>query len=181
MRIFIRVLLTLYILCVLCIAALLVLCAWNVIGASYVTLWVDTLYSSAWTKIAVTIIAFVFIVISFMLMFARSSKKQPASALITETGTGSISISLSAIEEMANKHLLTENSVRNAKVAVSVKDTKINLSCKLAVSEGTNIPQVLSALQASTKQEVETYAGVEVGKISMLVEKTSQVVKARVE
>ena len=33
----------------------------------------------------------------------------------------------------------------------------------------------------STKQEVETYAGVEVGKISVLVERTMQVVKARVE
>jgi len=116
-----------------------------------------------------------------MLMFARSRKRVAKSALITETGTGAISISLSAIEEMAVKHILANSVIRSAKVAVLFKETKVNLTVKLAVAEGTNIPEVLQSLQVSTKQEIETYAGVEVGKIVLLVEKTSQVVKARVE
>lgn len=181
MRIFIRVLLTLYILCVLCVAVLAVVCAWNVIGAEYPLLWLNTLYTNTWTKILVTVIAFAFIVVSLVLMFARANKKEPKSALITQTGIGAVSISLSAIEDMATKHMLANDAVRNARVNVSAKEAKINLSCKLAVSEGTNIPEVLQAMQVSTKQEVETYAGVEIGKISMLVEKTSQVIKARVE
>ena len=181
MRIFIRVLLTLYILFVLCIAVLAALCAWNIIGEGQTQVWLGTLYSNVWSKIIVTAAAFLLILISFVLMFARTSKKEPASALITETGIGSISVSLSAIEEIVVRHLYTESSVRNAKVGVRVRDSKVYLNCKLAVSEGTNIPNVLTALQTGTKQEIETYAGVEVGKISILVEKTSQVVKARVE
>ncbi len=181
MRIFIRVLLTLYIIFMLCIAVVTMLSAWNVIGVDYTQGWLDTLYSSGWAKIIVTIIAIIVIIVSFMLMFARTRKKEPKSALITSTETGSISISLSAVEDMATKHMLKNDAVKGAKVSVSVKDAKIDLTCKLTVTEGTNIPEVLSSLQVSTKQEVETYAGVEVGKISVLVERTMHVVKARVE
>ncbi len=181
MRIFIRVLLTLYIIFVLCIAVVTMLSAWNVIVIDYTQSWLDTLYASGWAKIIVTIIAIVVIIVSFMLMFARTRKREPKSALITTTETGSIAISLSAVEEMATKHMLKNDAVKSAKVNVSVKDSKIDISSKLTVAEGSNIPEVLSSLQLSTKQEVETYAGVSIGKISVLVERTMQVVKARVE
>ena len=181
MRIFIRVLLTLYIIFVLCIAAVVTLSAWEVIGASSAQGWIDTLYSSGWAKIIVTVISIIIIIVSFMLMFARTKKKEAKTALITVTETGSISISLVAIEEMATKHIQKEIAVKSAKVNVTVKDSKIELLCKLTVAEGTNIPEVLSSLQVSTKQEIETYAGVSVGKISVLVERTMQAAKARVE
>lgn len=181
MRIFMRILLTLFLLCMLFFAVILLFCAWNIIDISYPQLWTVLLYSNVWTRVLVSAIGIVLIVVSFMLMFARSRKRQVKTALITETGTGAISISLSAIEEMAVKHILAGSSIRNAKVNVSFKEAKVNLTVKLAVAEGTNIPQVLQSLQMSTKQEVETYAGVEVGKIVLLVEKTAQVVKARVE
>ena len=181
MRIFIRVLLTLYIIFMICIAVVTMLGAWNVIAQATAQGWLDTMYTSVWAKIIITIIAVIVIIVSFMLMFARTRKKEPKTALITSTETGSIAIALSAIEEMATKHMLKNDAVKSARVNVGVKDSKIDLTGKLTIAEGTNIPEVLSSLQLSTKQEIETYAGVSVGKISVLVERTMQVAKARVE
>ncbi|MBT3318709.1 MAG: alkaline shock response membrane anchor protein AmaP [Clostridia bacterium] len=181
MRIFMRILLTLFLLCMLFIAVILLFGAWNIIDISYPHAWTFELYSNVWTQVIVSTICIIVIAVCFTLMFARSRKREAKSALITQTGTGAISISLSAIEEMASKHILANDLIKNAKVGVSSKEAKVNLTVKLAVAEGTNIPEVLQSLQASTKQEIETYAGVEVGKIVLLVEKTAQVVKARVE
>ena len=181
MRIFIRILLTLFLLCMLCIAIITLACTWNIIDIEIAESWVHATYTNTWARVAISSICIVLIAGSLTLMFARSRKREAKSALITETGTGAISISLSAIEEMAVKHILANDAIRSAKVAVAFKEAKVNLSVKLAVAEGTNIPEVLQSLQVSTKQEIETYSGVEVGKIVLLVEKTSQVVKARVE
>ena len=57
----------------------------------------------------------------------------------------------------------------------------MNISAKMAIAEGANIPEILLSLQTSLKEHIELLAGIEVNKILLLVEKTSQVVKARVE
>lgn len=181
MRIFMRILLTLYILCVLFIAGVTLACAWGIIDIIHPQYWVAGLYSNTAVGIIVSIIGLALIALSIVLMFSGVRKRGAKAALIQETGTGAISISLSAIEEMSTRHILANPAIRNVKVSVLINEAKVTISAKLAVLEDTRIPDVLHGLQTSLKEHVEVLSGIEVNKISLLVEKTSQVVKARVE
>ncbi len=180
MHIFLRILLTLWLLCMIFFAVVVLFFVWNIIDISYPQYWVLQLYINYWIKAAVTAIAIVLIVVSFVLMFTRMRKRNQKSALIKNTETGAILISFNAIEDIATKHILANSAIKHAKVGIGYKESKVKLHVNLAVAEGTNIPQVLQSLQLSTKMELETLTGIEVGKILLQVEKTSQVVKARV-
>ncbi|MDD5016940.1 MAG: alkaline shock response membrane anchor protein AmaP [Eubacteriales bacterium] len=181
MRIFMRFLLTLYILFVLFISGAALACTWGIIQTVHPEYWLGLLYGDNTVRFVVSVILVAVIVLSILLMFSGIKKRKPKSALINQTGNGTISISLSAIEEMATRHIAANEAVRSVKAFVSVKDSKVNISAKLAVAEGTQIPDILLTLQTSLKENIELLSGIEVNKILLLVEKTSQVVKARVE
>ena len=181
MRIFMRILLTLYILVVLFVAGVMLACTWGFIHISYPSDWLSALYENGMVRFVASLIGIVLIVLSIALMFSGIKKRKPKSAMINQTGNGMISISINALEEMATRHIVANENVRSVKVSIDIKDSKVNISAKLAVAEGTQIPEILLTLQTSLKENIEVLSGIEVNKILLLVEKTSQVVKARVE
>ena len=181
MRIFMRFLLTVYLLAVIFAACVVLACAWDVIQAGFPQTWLSLLYTDYPTRVIVSVSCVAVIVISFSLMFYGLRRRRPKATLIRNTGLGAIFISISAVEEMAARHIAANKNVKNAKVSVRIKDSKAEFSAKLAVTEGANIPETLSSLQASLKEQIGALSGIEVGRVTMLVEKTSQVVKPRVE
>jgi len=181
MRIFMRIFLTVYILCVLFIAGVILACAWGIIDVSHPYYWLTQLYQDTTVIVVVSIIGVLVVLLSLVLLFTRSKKRGPKAALIIRTPNGGISITLSAIEEMAMRHILANTAVRSAKVRVGVKENKVKLTSNVTVAEETNIPGTLQDLQASLKVHIETLCGIEVDDITLLVEKTAQVAKARVE
>ena len=181
MRILMRFLLTIYLLFMLFISGVMLACTWGLINVSYPQYWLSMLYGNATVQIVVSIIGVVLILLGIMLIFSGIRKRGPKSAVIKTTQSGTISVSLSALEEMATRHVAAHEAVRNARVTSSVKDAKLNISAKLSIADGSNIPEVLSSLQTSLKEHIELLTGIEVNKIQLLVEKTSQVAKARVE
>jgi uncharacterized alkaline shock family protein YloU len=181
MRIFMRILLTLYLLFFLAVAGITICCAWGLISMDYPTWWLDQVYNNLGVKWIVSVISMVVIIISFMLMFSGIRRRKPKTALVRMTEGGTISITISALEEMTMRFVAANASVRTVKATAVVRDSKLNVQAKMAVAEGTNIPEVLQSIQAGLKTHIETLSGIEVNKIMLLVEKTAQVVKARVE
>lgn len=181
MRIFMRFLLTIYLLAVIFVAAVVLACNWGIIQAAVPQSWLSLLNSDNLTRFVVSAVCIIIVVLSFMLMFYGIRKRKPKSALIKSTGTGTISISVSAIEEMAMRHISLNGAVKNVRASIKIRDAKADISAKLAIAEGANIPELLLSLQTSLKEHIEVLAGIPVNKITMLVEKTSQIVKARVE
>ncbi len=181
MRIFMRFLLTIYILLVLFVSVVTLGMAWGLINIEWPQFWVAQLYGDSVVRLAVSIIVVTVVLLSFLLMFYGMRKRKPKSALIKTTGLGAVFISISAIEEMAMRHIAAHEAVRNVKASIRIKDAKANIVARIAIAEGANIPEILLSLQTSLKEHIEVLAGIEVNKITLLVEKTSQVVKARVE
>ena len=124
MRIFMRILLTLYILAVLFVSGVVLACTWGIIDVIHPQYWVSMLYGNGLVQLVVSVIGIAVIVLSIALMFSGIRKRKPKSALIKTTGNGAISISLSAIEEMATRHIVTNPSVKSVKTSVAVKDSK---------------------------------------------------------
>jgi|AGTN01.2.fsa_nt_gi Protein of unknown function (DUF322). len=181
MRIFMRIVLTLYILFVIIVAGITLACTWMFIAKDFPANWLDMLYTDANIRLLVSVIGVAVILISVALMFSGIRKRRPKTAFIADTGSGSVLITINALEEMAIRHMLSSEAVRTVKAKVKVRDAKANITGRLAVAEGTNIPETLTTLQKSLTEHIETLAGIKVGKISLLVEKTSQIAKARVE
>ena len=176
-----RFLLTIYILAVLFISVMALGLVWGFIDQTHPQYWLSLLYTDSLTRVVVSIIVIVLVLLSLMLMFYGIRKRKPKAALIKNSGLGAVFISINAIEEMAMRHMATNEAVRNVKTSITIKDSKANISAKLALAEGSNIPEVLVTLQTSLKEHIEVLSGIEVNKVLLLVEKTSQVVKARVE
>lgn len=176
-----RILLTLYLLFFLAIAVITICCAWGLISIDYPAWWLDQVYSNLGIRWIVSVVAVVVVIISFMLMFSGIHRRKPKAAMVRVTEGGAISITVSALEEMSNRFIAGNDSVRSVKTTVSVRDGKLYVQAKMSVAEGTNIPEVLQSLQTGLKAHIELLAGIEVNKIMLLVEKTTQVVKARVE
>lgn len=181
MRILMRFLLTIYILVILFASVVILGCTWGIISGFQANSWLNSLYSDSFTQLMTSIIVIAIIILSLLLMFYGIRKKRPQSALIKNTGLGGVFISISAIEEMATRHIASHEAVRNVKASIKIRDSKANISARIAIAEGTNIPEVLLSLQTSLKEHIEVLAGIQVNKIRLLVEKTSQVAKARVE
>lgn len=181
MRIIMRILLTLYILFVLFVVGVTLGCAWGFIDAVHPQYWLSMLYENTLVIWIVSIIGVVIVVLSFALMFSGIRKRKPKRAMISATQSGNIYMTLNALEEMATRHIAADAAVRSVNVRAAVKDNKIFLSAQMTVAEGTCIPEVLKSLQASLKTHIEALSGIEVEKITLYVEKTAQIVKARVE
>jgi uncharacterized alkaline shock family protein YloU len=179
MRIFMRILLTLYLLFFIAIAGVVLCCAWGLISIDYPSL--DQVYTDLGVKWIVSLIAVAVIIISFMLMFSGIRRRKPRAALVRVTEGGVISISISALEEMATRFIVSNESVRTVRATAWVRDSKLNVQAKLSVTDGTNIPETLQTIQTGLKGHIELLSGIEVNKIMLLVEKTTQVAKARVE
>lgn len=181
MRIFMRFLLTIYLLAVIFVSGIVLACDWGIIQSAFPQNWLSLLYSDGTTRFVAAVVCILIIILSFMLMFYGVRKRKPKTALIKSTSAGTIFISVNAIEEMAVRHIASNGAIKNVKASIKIRDSKVNILAKLAIAEGANIPELLLSLQTSLKEHIEVLAGIPVNKITMLVEKTSQVVKARVE
>lgn len=181
MRIFMRILLTFYILFVLFITGVTLCCAWGLISSDLPAWWLGQLYGNSAVIWIVSIIGIAVVIVSFMLMFSGIRRRKPKAAIVRHTDKGAISITVTALEDMSMRYVAAHEAVRTVKATVVVRDVKLIVSARLAVTEGTNIPEVLQELQSGLKAHIELLAGIEVSKIMLLVEKTTQVVKARVE
>jgi uncharacterized alkaline shock family protein YloU len=181
MRIFMRFLLTIYLIAVLFVTCVVVACCWGIISIELPQYWLSLLYNDYFTRVIASAAGIVIVIVSFSLMFYGIRKRKPKSTLVKNTGMGSILITISALEDMAVRHIASNEAIKNVKASVKIKDSKANIHARIAIAEGANIPEVLQSLQISLKEHIEILAGIQVNKILMLVEKTSQVVKARVE
>jgi uncharacterized alkaline shock family protein YloU len=174
-------LLTIYILFVLFITGVTLACAWGFIVIDHPSYWLKLLYGDTLVIWIVSAIGVVLAIISIMLMFSGIRRRKPKAAKVRMTEGGSISITVNALEDMVMRFIAANEQVKSVRATVSVRDSKINARARLSVVEGTNIPEVLTSLQTGLKAHIEVLAGIEVNKIMLLVEKTTQIVKARVE
>lgn len=181
MRFFMRLLLTLYILMVLFVVCVTLGCAWGLIDAAFPQYWLSLLSGDTLTIWIVSAVGIVVALVSLMLMFSGIRKRKPRSARITTLDGGAIYVTLNALEDMARRHISYDGAVKSVNVRVAVREGKVRFTSRMTVAEGTCIPEVLSGLQKSLKEHIETLSGITVDKITLYVDRTAQVVKARVE
>lgn len=172
-RIVLRILLTLYILSFIFIAGIVIFCAWGLIDRIHPQWWLDNLYGDMTVKIIATAIAALIIGLSLKFIFTGGKEKRVRTKTLKETEGGSIRISVLALQDMVTRYVVELKDVRNHKVKIITNEKGIDIDLKLAVIPGTNIPELTSSLQAGLKDNIETFSGICVNHVDILVADTS--------
>ncbi len=172
-RILLRILLTIYILAFIFLSGVVLACAWGLIDIIHPKFWVDMLYGNTAVKIIASAIALIVIVMSLKFMFTGARERKIKTKTLKETDTGSIKISVLALQDMVNRFVTEIHEIRNYKTNIVTTDKGIDIELSLAVLPGTNIPELTGSLQAGVKDNIETLSGIGVGNINILVTDTS--------
>ena len=124
-------------------------------------------------------IGLVLLVIALRLFVAMGKKKEkaaaapkPVNALILSQDNGTAFISIQALDAMVQRHCRANPKVKECESNIAVgtgEDGTIAIGLKLAVNNETVLPEFTKALQDSLKEYVETYGGISVRNVDILI------------
>lgn len=168
-KIIFRTLLTLYILIFIFIAGVVLACTTNLIVRIHPEYWVKLIYENTIVRILAAIICAIILILSFSLMFARTSSKRLRTKTLRKTDSGIVEVAIIAIEQMAHRYVSDTSGVRSSKIIIMSKEEGVIVSAKLSIEPNINIPELTSQLQAGLKNEIETYTGILVMEVRIVV------------
>lgn len=172
-RIFLRILLTFYILVFIFISGIVLACTWGLINQIHPLYWVNLLYNNTVVKIVTSAICTVILLMSLKFMFTGARERKIKTKILRESEAGTIRLSVLALQDMVNRYVTEIGDIRNYKTKIVTTEKGINIELSLAVLPGTNIPELTASLQTGIKDNIETLSGIGVGNINILVTDTS--------
>ncbi|MGI6161356.1 MAG: alkaline shock response membrane anchor protein AmaP [Christensenellales bacterium] len=167
-----RILLSLLALLVIALAVLAFMMGTHLIPLENVLYTAELPYASAaGSAVFIGVAALVFL-LGIKLLFARQPRQRQSAILLKSTPNGNIFLSISAIDEMAQRYIKSLDKVRDAKVIVCPQQAEVGIKVRLSVMPETVIPELIVSLQTGLKEYVQTYSGVTVSDVGILVENT---------
>ena len=135
----------------------------GVAGAQDLTNIVATMTAgSFWYKFLYGAIMIVVIVICFILMFFGIKQETPKTAKIAAFESGSILITVKAIEELVERYVRETKEVKELQSKVVSYSDYIDISVEIAVAPDGDIPEITKNLQTGLAAEIEQHTGITV-------------------
>lgn len=167
------------------IAVVLIGIAFNLIPITSIMFLVEIIYAYQVNAVIVGGIGLVILILALRLMFAGKGRAKtapvPTSALVQAGENGSTYITLAALDSMVQKHVRTNNRIKDCESQVSAVQDGVVIKLKLALMPDTNIPELTKAMQASLKEYIESLSGIHVTEVAILVAATAINSKSRVD
>lgn len=170
MKISTRIIMTLYILCVISFCALIIWSAFDFSVQYNMRIVFSNIFSgNAWTYVWVGGSA-VFIIMGLYLILFRKSSGEAGNVLLTTTSGGRAYISTRAIDEVAHRFLkgvegIVINSVRTKCAEPSTVVVEVDISAR----PGTIIVDVTNTISSELNQHIEKFTGIEVKNVAIKV------------
>ncbi|MEZ4357627.1 MAG: alkaline shock response membrane anchor protein AmaP [Eubacteriales bacterium] len=168
-KIIFRTLLTLYILVFIFIAVIVLSCATNLINRIHPEYWVKLIYENTAVRIIAAIICMLILILSFSLMFARTTSKRLKTKTLRKTESSVVEVAIIAIEQMAQRYMTDVNGVKSSKIHIISKEEGVIINAKLTVEPHISIPELTSQLEEGLKNEIETYTGISVTQVQIVI------------
>ncbi len=115
-----------------------------------------------WYKFLYAAILIVVVVVGFMLMFFGVRKKAPKTAKIAVFESGSIVITVKAIEELVEKYVREVKSIKGLHSNVVSYNDYIDINVEIAVQPGSDIPELTKDLQFGLAEAIQKQTGITV-------------------
>lgn len=182
-----RILLAFVLLIFMGIMAVVVLIAANVFDSELIGDFVnDVMAGDGWNyaiRGGIILSALILFVIAVKLMFTGYKQKEPLMnrmALLSSDENGCAYVAIDTIDSLSQKLIRANNRVKDCKTSVRIHDNgTVSVSAKLTVLADTNIPELCAAMRPELKNYIETYAGVKVEQVTIVVVDTYQAAVAR--
>lgn len=172
-RIIDRILLLLLVLAVIAMGVVTLCILYGAIPHAYFTNFIDLAFTDIWMQILVSVVAVVAILICLRLLFAGMSKHKPESALLHDSDTGSVRVSLQVLEELAQRYARSIKEIKELNTDIYLKGEGVKYVVRYTITQESSIPEISAKLKTGIKEYVEMYSGIPVKEIEIMVEKTS--------
>lgn len=178
--VFHRILLTIYILIIIAAAAYLAALTVGLADIKYTLNLLDRIGGdNILDKLFACGISAIMLIISLELLVAGYARQDAGSVLIKNTETGYITMTISSINEMAQKTARGVEGVREVRVSSQYKRGNVKLYVRMAVLQGKSIPEITQNVQTEIKSAMEMYAGIGISDIRIQVDNSLVASKIR--
>lgn len=141
--------------------AFFICAAIDVVPSSLLTDAVDTVRSGVYPRVAAGIVGAI-IILTGLMVFARTRKYKGSEKLITfQNPDGEVTVSVSAIENYVKRVARDITGITDVRATAKVGKKGISITSFVAVSAGTNIPEITENIQMTVKGKVQDMLGVE--------------------
>ncbi|MEA4853593.1 MAG: alkaline shock response membrane anchor protein AmaP [Christensenella sp.] len=165
-----RVVFTIYLIAVIALCLFILGTIAGVIGPQNLTNFAHTaINGSIWFKILYAVIAIIVVIISFILMFFGTGKTTPKTAKVAVFESGSILITIKAIEEIVERYVREKKEVKGLKTTVVSYNDTIDINLDISVLPDADIPQITKELQAGLVDYVQKSTGITVKQTKIMV------------
>ena len=181
-KIFDRILLTLFIIVSIALAVAIILVMVQVYPLQQFSALLEQLFAQTWLRILIAIVALAYIVVAVDLLFLRADKpRTPLNAKVKETENGDIRISIEALTSLSLRAARAIQGVRDVKNSVFITETGVVVEMRVSFMPEINIPLVSAELQTAVKTYIESNAGIHVLAVRVFVEDALNTSRAIVE
>lgn len=165
-----RIVFTVYLIAVIALCVFLLGILAGLFTPNSLSDFVYTLQNGAiWYKILYAVIGIVVIIVSFMLMFFGTGKVTPKTAKVAVFDSGSILITVKAIEELVERFVHEKKEVKGLKTNVISYDDAIDINIDICVLPDVDIPEVTKDLQSGLADYVQQHTGITVRQTKIMV------------
>ncbi len=172
-RIIDRILLLLLVLAVIAMGIVSLCIIYGAIPHEYFDNFVSLAFTDTWMQILITVIAVLAILICLRLLFAGMSKHKPQSAMLHESDSGSVRVSLQVLDELAHRYARSIKEIKELNTDIFLKGEGVRYVVRYTIAQESSIPEISAKLKTGLKEYVEMYSGIPVKEIEIIVEKTS--------
>ncbi|MEG2360902.1 MAG: alkaline shock response membrane anchor protein AmaP [Christensenella sp.] len=171
MKVGTRVVLTVYLIAVIALCGFMLATIGGFLPGSNLKDFTNTAIGGAiFYKILYAVIAIVMIIISFMLMFFGTGKAAaPKTAKVATFESGSVLITIKAIEELVERHVHENKNVKGLKTCVFSRGESIDISLEICVLPDVDIPAVTKELQTGLNAYIQEHTGILVNESKIMV------------
>ncbi len=127
-----------------------------------------------WVALGTCAFALVLIAIAVRLLIALFDKnsKEPQNVIVHRNESGSSYMTVNALNTMVQRHVKAEEQVRECKTSVKVNGDAVKVIARVSAKPEAVIPAMTEQLQSSIRTYLETYSGVKVETVEVIVEAT---------
>lgn len=171
MKVGTRVVLTIYLIAVIALCGFILATIGGLIPGSDLSNFTNTVINgSIWFKILYAVIAVVVIIVSFMLMFFGAGKAPaPKTAKVASFESGSILITVKAIEELVERYVHENKSVKGLHTNVISHEDTLDIAIDICVLPDVDIPAMTKELQSGLAAYIQEHTGITVNETKIMV------------
>jgi len=181
MRIMDRILLAVYTVLIIILSIVAIAVSLHLIPLETMYAYIQSVYDSLQIAIVVLIISLLFLIISLELLLSGVRHKAPRGALLKADESGSVMLSISAIDSMVQRSARMIEGVRDIRSSVSVDADGTKIMLSVQVEQDVNIPELTDNLQAQVKEYLEKYGGIKIKSLAVRIDSISPANRNRVE